>query len=228
MYITEETKQKINELIPVLKEKQEIISSELEDLEQLKQKRNMLSQNLETIEKQYHLNLISKDKYELTKHKKEFEICELDLEILRRNVEIIQRKLYLRRLDILKIMTKVSSEQSYIEFNNSKIQADAICQIFLENVVNESTEQLRFKQQILRLIVAYNKSHEDGIYNTEKTSAGENLYDLQTKIENSKNTLIDYNKIDLAKLSAQDLLSIDAIKLYEAIFSQQNLKKNNL
>lgn len=228
MYITEETKQKINELIPVLKEKQEIISSELEDLEQLKQKRNMLSQNLETIEKQYHLNLISKDKYELTKHKKEFEICELDLEILRRNVEINQRKLYLRRLDILKIMTKVSSEQSYIEFNNSKIQADAICQIFLENVVNESTEQLRFKQQILRLIVAYNKSHEDGIYNTEKTSAGENLYDLQTKIENSKNTLIDYNKIDLAKLSAQDLLSIDAIKLYEAIFSQQNLKKNNL
>ena len=149
MYITEETKQKINELIPVLKEKQEIISSELEDLEQLKQKRNMLSQNLETIEKQYHLNLISKDKYELTKHKKEFEICELDLEILRRNVEINQRKLYLRRLDILKIMTKVSSEQSYIEFNNSKIQADAICQIFLENVVNESTEQLRFKQQIL-------------------------------------------------------------------------------
>lgn len=228
MYITEETKQKINELIPVLKEKQEIISSELEDLEQLKQKRNMLSQNLETIEKQYHLNLISKDKYELAKHKKEFEICELDLEILRRNVEINQRKLYLRRLDILKIMTKVSSEQSYIEFNNSKIQADAICQIFLENVVNESTEQLRFKQQILRLIVAYNKSHEDGIYNTEKTSAGENLYDLQTKIENSKNTLIDYNKIDLAKLSAQDLLSIDAIKLYEAVFSQQNLKKNNL
>lgn len=174
------------------------------------------------------MNIINKEQYELTKQKQEFEICELDLEMLRRNVELNQRKLYLRRLDILKLMTKISDEKYYIEIGDSRITGDTICQRFLENVVVENTEQLRFKQQVLRLVVSYNKSHEDTILNSERENMSENLYDLQNKIENSKNTLADYNKIDFSKLSAQDLLSMDATKLYDTIFSQENLKKNNL
>lgn len=223
----------IYKMMDVLKEDHTITEKEVGDLERLKDKRKKLAKDMGEIEQAHKLHNIDDKVYNAALEKFEYDTNEIELEELARKTKINKNKFYLKRLGILKRIMTLKSENEYINYKGTKITLTDLYVEFLENIATENIEQLHYKQDFIRLQIAYNQKSKKRIDNRHRfyaseelvNSLREDLFDVKDRIETIDKTKVDPETIDFSKLTAADFIGLDSEVIYKKIFENEDIKK---
>lgn len=226
-----ESKAIIFKMIDVLKKEHYVGIVQIKDLERLKDKRKTLAKTMDEIEEGYKSQNIDEATYLKAKEKFDFDIKEIDLEILSRQKTIEQNKTYLRRLEILRLILHLKNENEVIKYKDRIFTINDLYIEYLKNVATETIKQLHFEQNFLRLKISYNQEQKVDVrhrfYASSElcSSLRDELYAIYDEIDTVNQTKINLNQIDFSKLTAADFIEADSKKLYDKLFTSDELKK---
>lgn len=232
-HMTDQARNVVFKMISSLEEEKKVQPEEIKSLEELKERRVKWRDEFEQIEKSYKLRRIPKELYDSAKEKYDYFAEEIDLEILRKQNNIEHRKNYLKRLVYLKVFMMYGKNTSLRASNGQEIDLEDLYAEFLNSVIKEYIEQLKYEQNLLRLQILHNGSAKDESLEKYLSAFDDkyeedkkiNLYDIQKEIEITEKAVPSDGKVDITELTAADLLESSPSRLYNRIFVAGNIKK---
>lgn len=246
-----ETKEMLREAVTVMKANRGNSSKELLDLNRLEEKLKRLQIEYEEKQEAYNNKEISGKNFLKISQQYDFDITELLLEITTRKRKLESESYMNQRINCFFLLLKFPPNTPSIEIDvdgETKIlTVENVYQTFLNTLLKETKEDLKFQQDIIRLKLKFNKKfNKDNNHDVNKDQsnvvnkdhkfylskmdilkASNELYNVQEDLKTVLNTSADVTKYNYKKIKVEDFINYNCEQIYQDVFSNQNDKRKN-
>lgn len=246
-----ETKEMLREAVTVMKANRGNSSKELLDLNRLEEKLKRLQIEYEEKQEAYNNKEISGKNFLKISQQYDFDITELLLEITTRKRKLESESYMNQRINCFFLLLKFPPNTPSIEIDvdgETKIlTVENVYQTFLNTLLKETEEDLKFQQNIIRLKLKFNKKfNKDNNHDVNKDQsnvvnkdhkfylskmdilkASNELYNVQEDLKTVLNTSADVTKYNYKKIKVEDFINYNCEQIYQDVFSNQNDKRKN-
>lgn len=244
-----ETKEMLREAVTVMKANRGDSSKELLDLNRLEEKLKRLQIEYEEKQEAYNNKEISGKNFLKISQQYDFDITELLLEITTRKRKLESESYMNQRINCFFLLLKFPPNTPSIEIDvdgETKIlTVENVYQTFLNTLLKETEEDLKFQQDIIRLKLKFNKKfNKDNNHDVNKDQsnvvnkdhkfylskmdilkASNELYNVQEDLKTVLNTSADVTKYNYKKIKVEDFINYNCEKIYQDVFINQNEKR---
>lgn len=246
-----ETKEMLREAVTVMKANRGDSSKELLDLNRLEEKLERLQTEYEEKQEAYNNKKILDKNFSEISQQYDFDITELLLEITTRKRKLESESYMNQRINCFFLLLKFPPNTPSIEIDvdgETKIlTVENVYQTFLNTLLKETEEDLKFQQNIIRLKLKFNKKfNKDNNHDVNKDQsnvvnkdhkfylskmdilkASNELYNVQEDLKTVLNTSADVTKYNYKKIKVEDFINYNCEQIYQDVFSNQNDKRKN-
>lgn len=246
-----ETKEMLREAVTVMKANRGDSSKELLDLNRLEEKLKRLQTEYEEKQEAYNNKKILDKNFSEISQQYDFDITELLLEITTRKRKLESESYMNQRINCFFLLLKFPPNTPSIEIDvdgETKIlTVENVYQTFLNTLLKETEEDLKFQQNIIRLKLKFNKKfNKDNNHDVNKDQsnvvnkdhkfylskmdilkASNELYNVQEDLKTVLNTSADVTKYNYKKIKVEDFINYNCEQIYQDVFSNQNDKRKN-
>ena len=246
-----ETKEMLREAVTVMKANRGDSSKELLDLNRLEEKLKRLKTEYEEKQEAYNNKKILDKNFSEISQQYDFDITELLLEITTRKRKLESESYMNQRINCFFLLLKFPPNTPSIEIDvdgETKIlTVENVYQTFLNTLLKETEEDLKFQQNIIRLKLKFNKKfNKDNNHDVNKDQsnvvnkdhkfylskmdilkASNELYNVQEDLKTVLNTSADVTKYNYKKIKVEDFINYNCEQIYQDVFSNQNDKRKN-
>lgn len=244
-----ETKEMLREAVTVMKANRGDSSKELLDLNRLEEKLKRLQTEYEEKQEAYNNKKILDKNFSEISQQYDFDITELLLEITTRKRKLESESYMNQRINCFFLLLKFPPNTPSIEIDvdgETKIlTVENVYQTFLNTLLKETKEDLKFQQDIIRLKLKFNKKfNKDNNHDVNKDQsnvvnkdhkfylskmdilkASNELYNVQEDLKTVLNTSADVTKYNYKKIKVEDFINYNCEKIYQDVFINQNEKR---
>ena len=232
-----ETKEMLREAVTVMKANRGDSSKELLDLNRLEEKLKRLQTEYEEKQEAYNNKKILDKNFSKISQQYDFDITELLLEITTRKRKLESESYMNQRINCFFLLLKFPPNTPSIEIDvdgETKIlTVENVYQTFLNTLLKETKEDLKFQQDIIRLKLKFNsnkshvvdKDHKFYLSRMDTLKASNELYNVQEDLKTVLNTSADVTKYDYKKIKVEDFINYNCEKIYQDVFINQNEKR---
>ncbi len=244
-----ETKEMLREAVTVMKANRGDSSKELLDLNRLEEKLKRLQIEYEEKQEAYNNKKILDKNFSEISQQYDFDITELLLEITTRKRKLESEFYMNQRINCFFLLLKFPPNTPSIEIDIDEetkiLTVENVYQTFLNTLLKETEEDLKFQQDIIRLKLKFNKKfNKDNNHDVNKDQsnvvnkdhkfylskmdilkASNELYNVQEDLKTVLNTSADVTKYNYKKIKVEDFINYNCEKIYQDVFINQNEKR---